>query len=197
MVSIVANRIWKFVNLSHRCKQLDVNGLSKENSMDQESDDDDDDNPQRALSGKLSESSGYVGRDLYDFKAFGCSDLYVGQNGSSNLSAAIPNVSDESLLGKTFNMQPLEPQSNGKKVSPKEIDNSSALLSSDPQRSMGEILASMDPTIVSSGVELSTEKLVSRPVNSNFNSNRSSFWGRGSSRKTPSMESIDSSGEEE
>lgn len=35
-----------------------------ENEVDQETDDD----PERVLSGKLSESSGYAGSDLYDYK---------------------------------------------------------------------------------------------------------------------------------
>ena len=36
-----------------------------QNEADQESDEDD---PERVFSGKLSESSGYAGSDLYDFK---------------------------------------------------------------------------------------------------------------------------------
>uniref|UniRef100_A0A7N0UEZ9 Rho-GAP domain-containing protein n=1 Tax=Kalanchoe fedtschenkoi TaxID=63787 RepID=A0A7N0UEZ9_KALFE len=182
-------------------EQMDIkdNGFhGAENEVYHESDDDDGDNPQHALSGKLSDSGGHVGCDLYDYKAFGYSDLYAGQNGYSHLSVApTSNVCDESRLARASNMQPLEPQSNGNKVSAKEINISSALLCSDPQRSMGEILSSMDPTVVSSGTELSTEKVINKPANSTINSNRSSFWGRGSSRKTLSMESIDSSGEEE
>ncbi|CAM8913456.1 unnamed protein product [Rhodiola kirilowii] len=179
-------------------EQMDMkeNGFhDAENEIDHESDNDDD--PLRVLSSKLSESSGYAGRDLYDYKAFGCADLYAGYNGDCHLSAANPNAPDESQLGKASNMQPLDPQSNGRKVSAREIDNSSSLLCSDQQRPIGDILSSMETPMLSSGAELSSEKLISKPANSNLNSNRSSFWGRGSSRKTPSMESIDSSGEEE
>lgn len=39
-----------------------------ENEVDQESDED----PERILSGKLSESSGYACSDLYDFKVLTC-----------------------------------------------------------------------------------------------------------------------------
>ena len=40
-----------------------------ENEVDQETDDDAD----RIQSGKLSESSGYAGSDLYDYKVISCS----------------------------------------------------------------------------------------------------------------------------
>ncbi|XP_074331866.1 rho GTPase-activating protein 7-like isoform X3 [Apium graveolens] len=45
-----------------------------ENEVDQETDDDQD----RVLSGKLSETSGYGGSDLYDYKAYGGEDSDVG-----------------------------------------------------------------------------------------------------------------------
>ena len=45
-----------------------------ENDVDQEMDDDN--GAERILSGKLSESSGYAGSDLYDYKVLLCSLLY-------------------------------------------------------------------------------------------------------------------------
>ncbi|KAI5335066.1 hypothetical protein L3X38_025199 [Prunus dulcis] len=59
-----------------------------ENEVDPETDDDLD----RVHSGKLSESSGYAGSDLYDYKAFGGDDLDVGSPKGNHASAESLNL---------------------------------------------------------------------------------------------------------
>lgn len=166
-----------------------------ENEVDQETDDD----PDRVLSGKLSETSGYAGSDLYDYKAYGGDDSDVGSPRDKNNSAvkSSPHVDSELLResnGKANNQQNIQ-----LKASENELDTPLTLPGSESHRSMGEILSSMEQGLPHSvsGPESSLEKTTSRPTNSNINVRRSTFWGRSSGRKTPSMDSIDSSGEEE
>ncbi|KAF9675658.1 hypothetical protein SADUNF_Sadunf09G0055200 [Salix dunnii] len=142
-----------------------------ENEVDQDTDDD----PERVLSGNLSESSGSAGSDLYDYKAFGGDDSDVGSPRTNNAPAESSNIS----------------------VDP--MDVSSMLPAGESYRSMGEILSSVDPVspMPISGVESSAEKSAGKVAASNLNGKRSTFWGRSNARKTPSMESVDSSGEEE
>ncbi|KAK4356476.1 hypothetical protein RND71_025447 [Anisodus tanguticus] len=61
---------------------------------------------------------------------------------------------------------------------------------------MGEVLSSMDPPHGVSGPDSRADKPSSK-LTPNLNVKRSTFWGRSNARKTPSVESIDSSGEEE
>lgn len=109
-------------------------------------------------------------------QAFGRADFYARYNGDARHSSPIPSVPDESPKGKACDFYP---RNSRDKDAMKVIDNTSDLHHSDPQRSMGEILLSMNPTAVSSGADSSAEKLINKPGNSNLNSNRSSFWGRG------------------
>ncbi|KAA8549980.1 hypothetical protein F0562_001663 [Nyssa sinensis] len=165
-----------------------------ENEVDPETDDD----PDRVLSGKLSESSGYAGSDLYDYKAFGVDD--------SDSGSPRDNITSEKKSIPPLDSQPLgdsnqcnEQQGQTKKSSETEMETPDIFPSSESHRSMGEILASMDrglPQSVS-GIESCAEKSISKPMSSNLNVKQSTFWGRSAGRKTPSMESIDSSGEEE
>jgi len=55
-----------------------------ENEVDPDTDDD----PERVLSGKMSESSGYAGGDLYDYKAFGGDDSHGGLLTNNLISTA-------------------------------------------------------------------------------------------------------------
>ncbi|KAL3035647.1 hypothetical protein AAZX31_02G263000 [Glycine max] len=138
-----------------------------ENEVDQETDDDAD----RVQSGKLSESSGYAGSDLYDYKAFGDTPGSEDQNKQRKASE---NPVDEN-------------------------DASNLLPSSESYRSMGEILSSMDPSnhLPMPVIESGSGKQTSKASSTSFSSKRSTFWGRSNPRKTPSVESVDSSGEEE
>ncbi|KAJ8450608.1 hypothetical protein Cgig2_020245 [Carnegiea gigantea] len=81
--------------------------------------------------------------------------------------------------------------------SPTNVRDSPVATAGESYRSMGEILSSMDPgpPLPIPCSESSAEKPMSRHTGSN--AKRSTFWGRSNARKTPSMESVDSSGEEE
>ncbi|GER41059.1 Rho GTPase-activating protein [Striga asiatica] len=74
------------------------------------------------------------------------------------------------------------------------------ILRNEAQRSMGEILSSMnqEPHQPVTGPNLPTEKAIPKSTNtSNGSAKKGTFWGKKNARKSPSTESIDSSGEEE
>ncbi|KAI7743774.1 hypothetical protein M8C21_014287, partial [Ambrosia artemisiifolia] len=159
-----------------------------ENEVDQESDED----PERILSGKLSESSGYAGNDLYDFKAYE-------EDVSPRNNVPNSNLLDQSQLLEDSNAQMSEPQNIQHKENEngKEMESPHGMLSrSESHRSVGTMISSIDPY---SAAKSSMETPISKFTGSNSNSNakHSTFWGRKNGRKTPSMESVDSSGEEE
>ncbi|XP_022756179.1 rho GTPase-activating protein 7-like isoform X2 [Durio zibethinus] len=166
-----------------------------------EADPDTDDDPQCVLSGKLSESSGYAGSDLYDYKAFGDDGSDVESPRDNHAQAESSSLAVETLHMRDPDAQ-LEEQGKldkGNENPINEIDVPSLLPTGESYRSMGEILSSMDPgyPISVPGLESSTEKPVGKAKGSSLNAKRSTFWGRSNVRKTPSMESVDSSGEEE
>ncbi|KAL3035643.1 hypothetical protein AAZX31_02G263000 [Glycine max] len=163
-----------------------------ENEVDQETDDDAD----RVQSGKLSESSGYAGSDLYDYKAFGGDDSDVGSSSSNHAKTENAN------LNAVPDTPGSEDQNKQRKASENPVDENDAsnlLPSSESYRSMGEILSSMDPSnhLPMPVIESGSGKQTSKASSTSFSSKRSTFWGRSNPRKTPSVESVDSSGEEE
>ncbi|XP_073054328.1 rho GTPase-activating protein 7-like isoform X3 [Primulina eburnea] len=175
---------------------IKVNGYhDAENEVDPETDYDRD----RRLSGKLSESSGSAASDLYDCKAIGNDDSEIGSPTHNHTSKRKPNPA---LDTRTLNdsicsvNEPLEEQ---KKACDNMTDASLDIIGNESQRSMGEILSSMDSELDQSipVPELLDEKPTPRLTALNFNTKKSTFWGRKNARKTPSTESIDSSGEEE
>ncbi|KAL8200036.1 hypothetical protein R6Q57_011375 [Mikania cordata] len=156
-----------------------------ENEVDQESDED----PERILSGKLSESSGYG--DLYDFK------VHEGDVSPSS------NVPDSSIMNQPQHLEDSIAQTNKpqniqqSKENEKQMESPCGMLSrSESHRSVGTMISSIDPF---SATKSSIDTPISKFAGSNNNSNakHTSFWGRKNGRKTPSMESVDSSGEEE
>ncbi|XP_049385216.1 rho GTPase-activating protein 7-like isoform X1 [Solanum stenotomum] len=162
-----------------------------ENEVDPDTDDDCD----RILSGKLSESSGSAASDLYDYKGVGGNDSDIGSPRDGCLQGVKlkPKVDPQPLAGSNVPLhEQLERRGN-------EINAFRELAVTESQRSMGEILSSMDPgpplgvPVPDSGIEKPSGKLTP----SNQNAKRSTFWGRSNGRSTPSTESIDSSGEEE
>ncbi|TMW98394.1 hypothetical protein EJD97_004101, partial [Solanum chilense] len=162
-----------------------------ENEVDPDTDDDCD----RILSGKLSESSGSTASDLYDYKGVGGNDSDIGSPRDGRLQGVKlkPKVDPQPLAGSNVSLhEQLERRGN-------EINAFHELAVTESQRSMGEILSSMDPgpplgvPVPDSGIEKPSGKLTP----SNQNVKRSTFWGRSNGRSTPSTESIDSSGEEE
>ncbi|KAM5584741.1 rho GTPase-activating protein 7 [Rosa sericea] len=168
-----------------------------ENEVDVETDDDQD----RVHSGKLSESSGYAGSDLYDYKASGADDSDVGspngnhasaENSKSAVPQQNPNVEGMDRGGKQIKGNENSISENGETSIP------STSPAGESYRSMGEILLAMDPghplPVVS---ESGAVKAVGKVTGSNHSAKRTAFWGRSNARKTLSMESVDSSGEEE
>ncbi|KAL3529945.1 hypothetical protein ACH5RR_009267 [Cinchona calisaya] len=166
-----------------------------ENEVDAESDDDHD----RVLSGKLSESSGSVASDLYDYKACEGEDSDFGSPKGNHALGTKTNLCIDSQTQRDSNIPLNEQVDLQKKTNLSEMGASSQLTGNEPQRSMGEILSSMDHVIPQSisGPELSVEKATSKLSASSANVKKSTFWGRNNARKTPSVESFDSSGEEE
>ncbi|KAJ4837777.1 Rho GTPase-activating protein 7 [Turnera subulata] len=168
-----------------------------ENEVDQETDDD----PERVLSGKLSESSGSAGSDLYDYKAFGGDESDGGSPRYNHTPAESSNVSVDPVLIRDPNVPILEQNKHnkGKEDSISGLDVSSVSPAGESYRLMGELLSSMDPAppLPISVLDSSADKSSSKAAASNANGKRSTFWGRSNARKTPSMESVDSSGEEE
>ncbi|GMP91452.1 hypothetical protein CsSME_00042151 [Camellia sinensis var. sinensis] len=163
-----------------------------------EGDPDTDDDLDRVLSGKLTESSGYIGNDLYDYKAFGGNDLDGGPPGNNLTLTAQTNPPVDSQLLRESNTQ-FNEQQGQQKPSENEMDSISIVPFNESHRSMGEIMSSMDQGLPQSvvGAESCVEKSMSKLTSSTLNVKRSIFLGRNTARKTPSMESIDSSGEEE
>ncbi|KAJ7964982.1 Rho GTPase-activating protein 7 [Quillaja saponaria] len=163
-----------------------------ENEVDRESDDD----REHEHSGKLSQSSDYAGSDLYDYKAFGGDDSDVESPKNNRVKAestnpnADPDVQQSEEQGK---------QKKGNDNSIEEKDAPSVSPAAESYRSMGEILSSMDPGnhLAVPGIESGSGKQTGKATGSNFSAKRSAFWGRSNARKTPSVESVDSSGEEE
>ncbi|XP_024962503.1 rho GTPase-activating protein 7-like isoform X3 [Cynara cardunculus var. scolymus] len=137
-----------------------------ENEAEQEIDED----PERILSGKLSESSGYACSDLYEFKHLEDSNVQISEQHISQ------NKENEN-----------------------EMDTPGMLSRSESHRSVGTMLSSIDQGLSHpfSVPKSCTETPISKFTGSNSNVKRSTFWGRNNGRKTPSMESVDSSGEEE
>ncbi|KAM3692611.1 hypothetical protein ACB098_08G100600 [Castanea mollissima] len=170
-----------------------------ENEVDPETDDD----PERVHSGKLSESSGSAGSDLYDYKAFVGDDSDVGSPSKKNHALAeSSNLCVDHQQIRDPNGQLSEEQGKQKNVSDNsinEINTPSVSPAGESYRSMGEILSSMDTAhpLPMPAFESGAGKPVGKVTGSNVNAKRSSFWGRSNARKTPSMESVDSSGEEE
>ncbi|KAI3704237.1 hypothetical protein L1987_74453 [Smallanthus sonchifolius] len=141
-----------------------------ENEADQEFD-----VPERIFSGKLSESSGYAGSDLYDFKAYGADESDVLSPKNIVNSAAKSNSMADSQPLEDSNVEINEQQMQLNRASENQMDLPRSF----------------------SGHESSTETPVSKLTRSNSKSRRSTIWGRNNGRKTPSVESVDSSGEEE
>ncbi|KAL0419504.1 UNVERIFIED_CONTAM: Rho GTPase-activating protein 7 [Sesamum radiatum] len=172
----------------------DINANSyhdAENEVDPEADYDRD----RRLSGKLSESSGSAASDLYE--AIGNDDS---EDGSSTHNGPLATK-----LNPTLDSRPLTDPNlsvNEQLDQQKACENTDAsaeILGNDSQRSMGDILSSMDQELNQSipGPELLADKPMPKLTNSSLNAKKSAFWGRKNARRTPSTESIDSSGEEE
>ncbi|XP_041998858.1 rho GTPase-activating protein 7-like isoform X2 [Salvia splendens] len=151
---------------------------------------------ERRHSGKLSQSSGSAS-DLYDYKAIGNNDSDDGSSLHNRaLSLATVNAKlDSRLLAAAGSVnEQLEEQ---RKVCENAIGASSDVHGDESQRSMGDILSCVDQELHQStpGHDMLPDKPM--PKHSSLSAKKSMFWGRKNARKTPSTESISSSGEEE
>ncbi|KAL8527418.1 hypothetical protein ACS0TY_005323 [Phlomoides rotata] len=160
-----------------------------ENEVDPEADYDHD----RRLSGKLSGSSGSAASDLYDYKD---SDDRTSMH-NRTLATVNPTPDSRPLTGSGLSAR--EQLDQQKKASENVMEASSEILGNEAQWSMGDILSSLDQELHQSipEPELVSDKPMPKLTNSNLSAKKSTFWGRKNARKTPSTESIDSSGEEE
>lgn len=176
------------------------NLLVKNNGYhDAENEADMDDHRERVLSGKLSETSGYAGGDLYDYKpqVIG-GDESDGSSGANQVqvakpkSPATPQSFRDSHAGSND-----QPKNIKLGESPTNLLDSPVGPSDESYRSMREILSTTDPgpPLLTNGPESSAERPITKMAASTLK--RSTLSGRSVARRTPSMESVDFSGEEE
>ncbi|KAM3313019.1 hypothetical protein ACQJBY_032630 [Aegilops geniculata] len=161
-----------------------------ENDVDQEMDDDN--GAERILSGKLSESSGYAGSDLYDYKVHG-------DDSDADCSVDDKGLEEETDLSKVPKIHSSENGSKNMEMPLSEKNPSNPTSGHETPLSMGEILSSLDPgiTLPSISSEYSADRHSNKTNGSHSHVKRSNFWGRNSARKSQHSESVDSSGEEE
>ncbi|WOK96040.1 rho GTPase-activating protein 7 isoform X3 [Canna indica] len=153
------------------------------------------DNDEHVLSGKLSESSGYAGSDLYEYKAFAGDDS--DPESPEDNQASTTKVDLLSGPKTHFNEQALANKTMENSLTEKDISN--VLPTEESPLSMGEILSSLHPgtSFPANVAEYSVERFASKANGSNTHIKRSNFWGRNNARKNQPLEQVDSSGEEE
>ncbi|KAL3620333.1 Rho GTPase-activating protein 7 [Castilleja foliolosa] len=163
---------------------IKVNGYhDAQNEADHEADFD----SARRHSGKLSENSDSAASDIYDFKVIANDDTDDGSPTHNRLSVETKsNPSARNDYVVSVNDQ-LNTHQNGTQT-----------FRNESQRSMGEILSSMNQELHQAiPGQLLPENPIPKPNNTNTSSaKKSTFWGKKNERKSPS-ESVDSSGEEE
>nr|XP_009386851.1 PREDICTED: rho GTPase-activating protein 7 isoform X2 [Musa acuminata subsp. malaccensis] len=178
----------------------DVNTDVKDNGYhdaenDAEPDMEDDDNDERVLSGKLSESSGYAGSDLYECKVFAGDDSEPDSPKDNQSSSTKTELVMDSKAH--HNEQSLTSNNTEKSVAEK--DASDVLPTQESSMSMGEILSSLHPgnSLPAHVAEYSVDRYSSKVNGSHTHMKRTNFWGRNNARKNQPLEQVDSSGEEE
>ncbi|KAK8520599.1 hypothetical protein V6N13_030956 [Hibiscus sabdariffa] len=166
-----------------------------------EADLDTDNDPERVLSGKLSECSGYAGSYLYGYKASqdDGSDVESPKDNHTHAESSSLAVDPPRMRDPDAQLEEQGKQNKGNENPIDETNVPSVLPTGESYRSMGEILSSMDPghPVSSPGLESSTKKPVGKAKGSSLTAKKSTFWGRSNARKTSSMDSVESSGEEE
>ncbi|XP_062215558.1 rho GTPase-activating protein 7-like isoform X2 [Phragmites australis] len=160
-----------------------------ENDVDQEMDDDN--GAERVLSGKLSESSGYAGSDLYDYKAVNADE--------SDAELSVEVLEGNVDLSKVQNSCSTENGSANADALLSDNNPSNLTSGHETPLSMGDILSSFEPgiSVPSQSSEYSVERQSNKINGSHPHVKRSNFWGRNNARKSQHSESVDSSGEEE
>ncbi|CAA2992208.1 rho GTPase-activating 7-like isoform X1 [Olea europaea subsp. europaea] len=151
------------------------------------------------FSRKLSESIGSEASELYDYKGIGNYDSDVGSPRDNYSSGTKSNPSIDPNFPRDSNTSVSQQLDQQKKAYENLMDTSAGVLGNDSQRCDEEIFPSVEQELHISvpRTEFLDKKPVDKLTNLKFNTKRSTFWGSENARKTPSMESIDSSGEEE
>ncbi|KAF8096533.1 hypothetical protein N665_0307s0059 [Sinapis alba] len=158
-----------------------------------------DDDNERALSGKMSESSGGTGSDLYEYKGFVADDSDI--ESPKEISGPIRNskVRTDHLVRNLFINS--ADQQTGEQIGddPTKYGENSCLVNGGESFQSGKVLnvLSHGNTLAASGLESSSEKSVNKGTPSPVPTKRAPFWGRGSARKRSTDGSFDSSGEDE
>ncbi|XP_010420741.2 PREDICTED: rho GTPase-activating protein 7 [Camelina sativa] len=167
-----------------------------DNEVEQVTDDDN----ERALSGKMSESSGCTGSDLYEYKGFVADDSDIESPRDINGPRCNSNVRTDHLMRNPFVNS--TDQQTGEQIGDnptKYGENSRIVHVSESYQSSGTVLnvPTHGNTLASPGLEASSEKSVNKGTPSSVHAKRATFWGRGSARKISTDGSFDSSGEDE
>ncbi|KAF8050376.1 hypothetical protein N665_1984s0006 [Sinapis alba] len=161
---------------------------------------DDDDDNERALSGKMSESSGGTCSDLYEYKGFVADDSDIESPREISGPIRNSNARTDHLVRNPF-VNSTDQQAGGqlRDDPPTNYGENLRLANVSESYQSGKVLNELTHgnTLASPGLESSSEKSVNKGTPSNAHAKRSTFWGRGSARKLSTDGSFDSSGEDE
>ncbi|CAH8365258.1 unnamed protein product [Eruca vesicaria subsp. sativa] len=158
-----------------------------------------DDDNERALSEKMSESSGGRSSDLYEYKGFVADDS--DNESPREISGPIrnSNVRTDHVVRNLFSNS--TDQQAGEQIGddPTKYGGNSCLVNGGESFQSGKVLNVLTHgnTLAAPGLESSSEKPVNKGTPSSVPAKRATFWGRGSARKRSTDGSFDSSGEDE
>ncbi|XP_056846296.1 rho GTPase-activating protein 7 isoform X2 [Raphanus sativus] len=160
----------------------------------------DDDDNERALSGKMSESSGGTSSDLYEYKGFVADDSDIESPRETSGPIRNSNVRTDPVVRNLF-INSIDQQA-GEQIGgddPTKYGGNSRLVSGGESFQPGKVLNVLTHgnTLASPGLESSSERPVNKGTSSSVPAKRATFWGRGSARKRSTDGSFDSSGEDE
>ncbi|KAJ0243861.1 Rho GTPase-activating protein 7 [Hirschfeldia incana] len=161
---------------------------------------DDDDDNERALSGKMSESSGGTSNDLYEYKGFVADDSDIESPRETSGPIRNSNARTDHVVRNLF-INSTDQQA-GEQIGgddPTQYGGNSSLVNGGQSFQSGKVLNALTHgnTLASPGLESSSEKSVNKGTPSSVPAKRATFWGRGSARKRSTDGSFDSSGEDE
>ncbi|XP_013721962.1 rho GTPase-activating protein 7-like isoform X2 [Brassica napus] len=154
-----------------------------------------DDDNERALSGKMSESSAGTCSDHYEYKGFVADDSDIESPRETNGPIRNSNARTDHLVRNAF-VNSTDQQA-GEQL--RDDPTNSRLVNVSESYQSGKVLNELThgSTFASPGLESSSEKSVNKSTPSSVHTKRSTFWGRGSARKLSTDGSFDSSGEDE
>ncbi|KFK26204.1 hypothetical protein AALP_AA8G216000 [Arabis alpina] len=156
-----------------------------------------DDDNERALSGKMSESSGCTGSDLYEYKGFVADDSDIESPRDINGPAGNSNVRTDHVVRNPF-VNSTNRQA-GEQIGDDPTNYSDLVHVGESYHSSGKVLNALTHgnTMAAPSLESSSEKPMNKGTPSSVQSKRATFWSRGSVRKISTDGSFDSSGEDE